>query len=150
MDRDEFNRVLDYAIGKEEEAVQFYQDLQRIVHFQERLDFLKELEEMEQGHIRILEDIKKMEITKLEIGKVEDLKISESLVTPKVTEDLSYQDMLITGMKKEEEAEELYISLAERTEAGDIQNLFKKLASEEAKHKLFFERIYDEEILKEN
>ncbi len=150
MDRDEFNRVLDYAIGKEEEAVQFYQDLQRIVHFQERLDFLKELEEMEQGHIRILVDIKKMEITKLEIGKVEDLKISESLVTPKVTEDLSYQDMLITGMKKEEEAEELYISLAERTEAGDIQNLFKKLASEEAKHKLFFERIYDEEILKEN
>lgn len=150
MDRDEFNRVLDYAIGKEEEAVQFYQDLQRIVHFQERLDFLKELEEMEQGHIRILEDIKKMEITKLEIGKVEDLKISESLVTPKVTEELSYQDMLITGMKKEEEAEELYISLAERTEAGDIQNLFKKLASEEAKHKLFFERIYDEEILKEN
>jgi rubrerythrin len=32
----------------------------------------------------------------------------------------------------------------------NTKQLFLKLASEEAKHKLHFEKIYDDEILKEN
>ena len=53
-------------------------------------------------------------------------------------------------MKKEQTAYELYTTLAEESSLPDIKKVFQKLASEEAKHKLFFETIYDEDILKEN
>ena len=48
------------------------------------------------------------------------------------------------AMKREEISLRLYTELSVRFADEQIGNLFRKLASEEAKHKLWFETLYDE------
>jgi rubrerythrin len=150
MEKKEFDSIINFAISKEEEAVEFYQQLQDMVEFKERKDFLKELEDMEKSHITILENIRNKSVEEMKVSEVTDLKISDYIVEVEPYENMTYQDILITGMKREEASHNLYNELADQAGTGDIKTLFEKLASEEAKHKLFFETVYDEEILKEN
>ncbi len=152
MDKEKFNDIIDFAVEREKEAVQFYQELQEMAKFQSQKSVLKEFENMERGHIEILGNIRQAVINKPDapLPRVEDLAISDYLVESKPTADMTYQDILIIAMKREEKAHNLYTNLA--SESGDeaVKKLFLRLAGEEAKHKFLFEKIYDEEILTEN
>jgi len=64
--------------------------------------------------------------------------------------NMEYQEALVLAMKKEKTAYRLYNDLALQTDDLQIRNSLLALAQEEAKHKLHFEKIYDEEILTEN
>ena len=46
MTTQEFNEILDFAVAREREAVQFYRDLQQEAKFQDHREMLKELEAM--------------------------------------------------------------------------------------------------------
>ena len=150
MNQEKFNEIIDFAIKREQEAVEFYQELQNLVSFESRKELMHELELMEKGHIKILENISKNFKNETGIPQVEDLKIADYMVEVKPTAEMSYQDILIIAMKKEEMAQKLYKKLADQSDNDEIKNLFLRLASEEAKHKLRFEKIYDDDILKEN
>jgi len=150
MDKEKFNEIIDFAIKGEQEAVEFYQQLQAMVSFAAKKDMLHDLEEMEKGHIKALENLRQNEINDITIPKVQNLRISDYLVEVKPTADMSYQDIIITAMKREESSCNLYSSLADNSDDMKVKNLFLRLAAEEAKHKLNFEKIYDEEILKDN
>ena len=150
MDFTNFDEVIDYAISRERDAVQFYSGLAGLVEFKERKQFILDLKRMEEKHIDILENIRAKGASGVTVPQVRNLKISSTVVAPEAAEDMSYQDILITGMKKEEAALELYTSLADRAEDGEMKKVFLKLAGEESKHKNFFETLYDEEILTEN
>ena len=151
MEELNFNEIIDFAISKEEEAVQFYQELQNIAKFNSQKSVLKDFENMEKGHINILNNIKQKNEKHFEnIPNVQDLKISDYLVETKFTESSDYQDIIIIAMKREEKAHNLYITLANKSTDTEIKELFQKLASEEAKHKLHFEKIYEDEILSGN
>jgi len=152
LEKDKFNKVIDFAVEREEEAVKFYQDLQNMVKFQEQQKLLKEFEAMERSHIVILENIRKniIETVGTPPPRVENLSISDYLLEVKPTEGMSYQDILITAMKREEKANHLYADLANESVEGETKNLFLRLANEESKHKLYFEKLYDSDILTEN
>lgn len=150
MNQEKFNEIIAFAIKREQEAVEFYQELQTLVSFESRKELMHELELMEKGHIKILENISKNIKNETSIPKVDDLKIADYIVEVKPTAEMSYQDILIIAMKKEEMAQKLYKKLADQSDNDEIKNLFLRLASEEAKHKLRFEKIYDDDILKEN
>ena len=53
-------------------------------------------------------------------------------------------------MKREETSVQLYTDLANLSAEPSIKQLFIRLSAEEAKHKLHFEKIYNDEILKDN
>ena len=148
--RNKFDEIINFAIEKEWEAVKFYQELQQMVPFKGKKEMLQDLENMEKGHVKVLENIKKEPIEDIKIPKVENLAISDYIIETEPEPDMSYQDILIVAMKKEEKAQQLYTTLADESPDENIKKLFLKLASEEAKHKLMFEKIYDEDILKEN
>ncbi|MCK5050466.1 MAG: ferritin family protein [Candidatus Cloacimonetes bacterium] len=150
MTKEKFNEVIDFAIDGEKEAVKFYQELQQRTKFLARKEMLKELENMEKGHIVILENIRSKGIGKVTVKEVTNLNISEYIVDVKPYEDMTYQDILIIAMKKEEQAMKLYTNLAGNFQGSELETLFLKLASEEAGHKLQFETLYDEHVLKEN
>lgn len=152
MDKDKFNEIIDFAVEKEEEAIRFYQELQGMIKFQDKQELLKEFEEIEKSHIVILENIRKnvFEAVEMQPPKVENLSISDYLLEVKPTSDMSYQDILITAMKREEKAYNLYSDLANESAEGEAKNLFLRLANEESKHKLYFEKLYDSDILTEN
>jgi len=146
----EFNEILDFAVDREKEAVQFYRDLQSEAHFKDQIAFLKELEGMEMGHIIIIENIRTKQPSELEIKQVPNLRISEYLVSNVDNLDLTYQNILIKAMKREELSFNLYSDLSREFPDGDLSRLFAKLASEEAGHKLKFEKLYDEWISQGN
>ena len=148
--RKKFDEIIKFAIDKEWEAVKFYQELQEMVTFKGKKEMLQDLENMEKGHVKVLENIKKEPIEDMQIPKVENLAISDYIIETEPEPGMSYQDILIVAMKKEEKAQQLYTNLAEESPDDSIRKLFLKLASEEAKHKLIFEKIYDDEILTEN
>ncbi|MCK5223120.1 MAG: rubrerythrin, partial [Candidatus Aminicenantes bacterium] len=61
-----------------------------------------------------------------------------------------YQDIITIAMKREEAAYRLYTQMSESISEPKIKKLFEKLAEEELKHKLHFEKIYDDEFFNEN
>lgn len=151
MKDNKYNEIIDFAIQKECEAVLFYHGLQNKAQFNSQKKILKNFENMEKKHINILKDIKEKNKKYFEnIPVIENLKISDYLIEKKFSESSSYQDIIIIAMKKEENSYKLYKDLANKTPDVEIKNLFKKLASEETKHKQHFEKIYDNEILTGN
>ena len=146
----EFNEILDFAAGREREAVQFYRDLQSHAHFADQKSMLGELESMEMGHILMIESLRTKQPAELIIKAVPNLHISEYLTTEADKLDLTYQNILIKAMKREEASVKFYTEMSIKFPDGELCTLFKKLASEEAGHKLHFEKLYDEWISKGN
>lgn len=154
MEKSQLDEIIDFAIQREKDAVLFYQGLQESVHFSERRKHIRSFELMEEGHIKIIELIRKqieqMSIESIIIPEVENLRISDYIVEQNDEGEMKYQDILISAMKREEQSFSLYTDLAESSIDSGIKRLLLKLASEEAQHKLFFERIYDDEILNQD
>lgn len=152
MKYDNIGKIIEFAVEREKEAAEFYRNLQSDAHFESKRKLLKSLEEMELSHIEKLNEIKSHNIKEIENYSVEDLKISDYIVEnhDRGLDDLTYQDILIIAMKKEESAYKLYKNLAEKLNSSFAGKVFGLLASEEASHKKHFEEIYDNEILKEN
>jgi len=99
MQREDFEEILNFAISREQEAIKFYQDLQNQAQFQDQQEMLKELEAMEQNHIKIIEKIRQTGVKEEDIHKTPNLKISEYITSDPDNLDLSYMNILIKGMK---------------------------------------------------
>jgi len=150
MKKDDFNAIIDFAVDREKEAVEFYKDLQKKTKFSGMIEMLKELETMEIGHITALGKVREKGLEKVEINKVKDLHISDYLADIEPTPKMDYQNILIVAMKREQKSKELYEDLAKRFSGTEIEKLLLKIAADETEHKLKFEKIYDEHVLKEN
>jgi len=150
MNRENFDKIIDFAVEREKAAVDFYHELQGKAKFEAQKEMLKEFEDMEKGHVIVLENIRKKGFEKLDEKKVTDLKISDYIVPVEPSNEMDYQDILIIAMKREEAATRLYSEMAARFPGSDIQKMFLRLAAEEADHKLRFEKLYDEQIYREN
>lgn len=150
MKKDDFNAIIDFAVDREKEAVDFYRDLQSKAKFDEMKEMLKDLETMERGHITFLEKVREKGVEKVEVDQVQDLSISDYMVEVEPKPDMDYQDILIIAMKREQKSKELYEELAKRFAGSEIEKILLKIAADETEHKLRFEKLYDEFVLKEN
>lgn len=150
MDRKKFDEIIDFAVEREVDAIKFYQDLQKMVRFNSQRELLHEFEEMEKGHVEMLEKIRKMEIAGIDIPRIQNLQISDYMVASPPTEDMGFEDIITIAMKREEAAQRLYTEMAGRVDDPQVQKLFLRLSAEEAKHKLYFETMYDDEVLSDN
>ena len=144
------NEILDFAIGEEQAAVDFYLQLAAQSKNQQTKKVFEEYAEEEMRHKANLLSIKESGNFRLPDEKVRDLKIAEYLVDVRPSANMSYQDALILAMKKEKAAFRMYSALATQAEDHSVKALFLNLALEESKHKLRFEIEYDDYILKEN
>ena len=148
---DSIDKVLDFAIQKEQEAADLYNMLAGRVSHKNMKQVFEQFAKEEMGHKAKIQNIKK---GKFELSgpsqKIMDLKIGDSLAAQPHDENLDYQQALIIAMKAEKAAFKLYSDLAAMTKNADIKQTFLGLAQEEAKHKLRFEIEYDENILTEN
>ncbi|HRX75913.1 MAG: ferritin family protein [Candidatus Cloacimonetes bacterium] len=142
----EFNQILDFAVEREKEAVDFYKQLQNEAKFTAHKEMLAELEAMEMGHIVVIESIRQKGVDPQDIQKSPNLKISEYLTRELDAEELSYQNILIKAMKREENSFKLYTEMSLKFPDQEISTLFRRLAADEAKHKLHFEKLYDDFI----
>ena len=144
------DEILDFAIGQEEQAAQFYTDLSNRMDRPWMSEIFKGFAQEEVGHKKKLLDIKAGKRLVPAQAKVIDLKIGDYLVDVEPTADMDYQQALMIAMKKEKKAFKMYTDLAAATDDADVSAIFLALAQEEAKHKLRFEIEYDDYVMTEN
>lgn len=136
------SEVLDFAISREIDARNFYVKLAGLVKKPEMVKVLSDLAAEELEHKAKLEAVKagKSEIGEQEAGKLDIVDYTKDVeLHPK----MSYVDLLVVGMKKEETSRKLYTDLAAIVPKQELKDIFLKLAREEAEHKLRFEFEYD-------
>ncbi len=144
------DEILDFAIGKEEEAAQLYASLARQTEKSWMRQVFEEFAKEELGHKAKLLAIKQDKLLLPVADKVMDLKIGDYLMDVETSSGLDYQDALILAMKEEKAAFKLYSDLAAATDDEALREILLALAQEEAKHKLRFEIEYDDHILTGN
>ncbi len=144
------DEVLDFAMKSEQDAVDFYTALAEKMQNDEMKAVFLQFAQEEVGHKARLQRIKDDKLFDMEVEKVNDLKISDYVVTTKASADMEYADALVLAMKREKAAFKLYSKLSERTEQPVLKKVFQALAAEESKHKLRFELEYDDYVMREN
>ena len=137
-----FDDILDYAISREIEAHKFYLELADFVEQPEMAKIFSDLASEELEHETKLQGIKAGQI-RIEKENIGNLGITDHVKSIEPHAKMSYVDMLVVGMKKEEASRKLYADLAKVTQKQELQEIFLQLAQEEADHKLRFEIEYD-------
>ncbi len=150
VDFKNINDVLDFAIKREQESVDFYTNLSVKARNEEMKNVFQEFAMEEVKHKARLQKIKDEGILEISDEKVQDLKISDYTVNITPSPNMSYEEALILAMNKEKAAYKLYMKLSTRVDNADLKEVFLSLAQEESKHKLRFEIEYDEYVLREN
>lgn len=146
-----FCEIIQFAIAREEEAVDFYEALADLVNDDAVKAEARKMAAQEEGHKHILEAIEAEQIKSEEVNvSTELMGISEWAVESPVSEEMSYQDLIILAMKREANSAKLYYELAEQVKDSQLKSLFKKLSVDESAHLDHFESLYDENFLIEN
>ena len=144
------DEILDFAIGEEQKASDFYNDLAARVDKLNIREIFENFAKEELGHKAKLTAAKEGKTLKQSEKKILDLKIGDHLEQVELTPNIDFQDALILAMKAEKNAFRLYSSLAEQADEPGIKQTLLLLAQEEAKHKLRFELEYDDLVYTEN
>jgi rubrerythrin len=139
--------VVDFAIEKEEKAMEFYRKCAERAKNPGIKEFFREMVAEEQKHRDMLRDLDSLNLDNVDLKQVENLKISDYLVDVPFGDDVSYQEALIIAMKKEEKALAFYAGWKNKCVNEKASKLFQVLENEEEKHKRKLEKLYDEEIL---
>lgn len=147
---DSVDEMLDFAIEREEESIQFYNELANRMESPSIRKIFEDFSREENGHKKKLLAIKDHNLLSPSVQKIVDLKISDYMVDVKPSQDIDFQHALILAMEREKSAFRLYSDLAETTDNADLRTTLLMLAQEEARHKLRFEIEYDEHFQSEN
>lgn len=141
--------ILDYAIGEEQAAYEFYTRLAGQAQSSGMRETFESFAQEEMKHKVRLEAIKVGGTLRPAERQVIDLQIGDYLVDAPATPALDYRGALVLAMKKEKAAFKLYSDLAASAADANVKATFLALAQEEARHKLHFELEYDD-LLVEN
>lgn len=148
MQFENLEAIIDFAIGKEEAAVEFYNDASAEASMSGVKKMLLEFADEERRHARMLRELKNKGVVKgsdsYKLKWITDMKRSDYAADAEYEKGMAYHEILMVAMKNEEKALKLYNELLEQSDDAEAQKLFKILCQEEAKHKLKFETMYDD------
>lgn len=148
MDQKKFEEIIQFAIKREIESMDFYDRASKLVKHSGTKDLFLDFMGQEEGHKKKLEAVR---VGRIELGKIEkipNLKISDYMVEAELKPDVSYAEILRIAMKREERSVKLYTDLNEKNLDETLKSLFTFLIQEESKHKYHIEKLYDDEVLK--
>lgn len=141
-----YDEIVDFAIGKEKEAADFYTECAAQEPFSGSKKTLMEMAAEERKHQKMLENLdeNRAAIEDYNWKWIPDIKRSDYMVELRYEKGMHYADILRLAMKREEQALKLYNELQGRAKHPEHKKIFKMLCQEEAKHKLFLETLYDD------
>ncbi len=146
------DEIIEFAIEREKEAVEFYTGLAEESTMPSLKETFERFAEEELKHVELLTDMgsNKEKIESYEFKKIPDLKISDYMVEIDYKEGMPMPDILKLAMKREENAVKLYTMMADKSDKEDVKNVFNILVQEEAKHKLALESLYDDYLAEQD
>jgi len=141
---DSDKEILEFAIAREMEAYHFYMALAERAASPQMRKVFEDLAQEELGHKEKLE----LEVMKTgqTVPAAPKFNISEHeyiLSDNQLQLDMDYKDMLLLGIKKEEDSFRIYIDMIPQVQDKESREVLLGLAEEEVKHKLRFEIEYD-------
>ena len=146
MQFENLQEILDFAIEKEIEAAGFYEEVSQQEGMAGAKEMLLEFAEQEKKHQQLLEELKTKGvvegISEYRFKWIPDIKRSDYVVELEYRKGMTYNELLMLAMKREEKALALYNQLLVQAEGDNAKNVFKMLCQEEAKHKLILETKY--------
>ena len=150
--KEELKEIVLRAIRNEENAFNLYTSAARRVKDPAARAGLADLADQERGHKSKLEKLLAGDM-KWSGGfskkKAKDLHVGDHLEAKPLRDSSDLQDVLTVAIKREEASGALYGQMAALLDPGPEKELFEMLASEETKHKLYVESLYEKEVYKE-
>lgn len=143
-----FEEIMEYAINKEKEAAEFYENASKQEAFSGAKELFESFAVEERGHQRMLKNFSTENVDHYKIKKIPDLKRSDYTVDLEYKPGMPYADILRLATKREEKALKFYTDFGEKTDKEEHKKLFNVLAQEEAKHKLRLETLLDDYLAK--
>jgi len=144
--------ILNFAMEKEKEAVDFYRSLSEKESLSGSREMFADFAREEQKHFDMLSNIKSgapdKAVSEYKFKWIPDIKRSDYVVETAYHEGMGYNEILMLAMKREEKALALYNTLLQQAETEAAKKIFKILCQEEAKHKLALETLYDDYMAK--
>lgn len=148
MDFQNLDALIAFAIEREKEAANFYEENSESEMMSGKKQMLKEFAAEERKHQKMLEDFLATGIAENIEGYrfewITDIKRSDYVETMAYKPGMAYNELLMLAMKREEAALKLYNELLDKADSDGAKTLFKMLCQEEAKHKLGLETLYDD------
>jgi len=146
MGFESFEEILDFAITKEKEAANFYEDIAQKAPFSGVREMLAEFAEEERKHEAMLKGIlsDREKLLKYRIEGIPDLKRSDYILEKEYESSMAYPEILRLAMKREDNSVKFYTELIRISPKEEMTNILKLLSQEEAKHKLKLETLYDD------
>ena len=146
----ELQDVIVFAVEKEQEAIDFYNEYAGKVRQKAIAEELRKIALMEQEHRDRLKNLDITAAAKNAPESVQSLKIADYLVDIEPSPYMNWQTVVQIAMKRELAAMNLYTDLAKLVPDPMIKKIFENLSAEESSHKLYWEKIWDEEVLLDN
>jgi rubrerythrin len=148
MQFENLEAVIQYAVEREIEAADFYETASREESMSGSREMLLDFAREERKHQALLEKLRDQgldeSVSRYKFKWIPDIKRSDYVVDLEYKKGMSYNELLMLAMKREEKALALYNRLLKQAESDDSRQLFKMLCQEEAKHKLTLETMYDD------
>jgi rubrerythrin len=139
--------IIGFAREKERESIQFYEDLARKIENPVLKETILVMADQERKHEKLLRGLTPKNLQALAAPTMPDMRISDYLVDVAPSKDLSYQELLIIAMKREEKSYALYSDLETRAADLATRKIFNLLKGEELKHKTTLEKEYEGRVL---
>jgi len=152
MDKDtqyqELKDIINFAIEKEQESVDFYKSLLAMVKSHAVAEAIRNIVKMEERHKASLEKLDIMACARQLRKQAVHLRIVDYVVEEKPRPEMTLQDLLNIAMHRESKSIELYTDLS-KLFAKDEKQLFENLAAEESRHTHAFESKWIAEVAAE-
>ena len=144
MEEKRLGDYIDIAIQREEEAHDFYTDLFKKVQDPAARDALQLLAGEELKHKAFLETYRDGGYSKdaLRMNQPIDYKIAEHMDKPDIEGNLESKDVYLIAAHRELGSYNFYMALADLHPEGELKDMFRKIASEELRHKEKVEYLY--------
>lgn len=144
MDEQTVAEVIETAIQREEEAYAFYTHIHNRVSDESTRQTLEFIAGEEKKHREFLIRYRDggYGAAALRMNDAVDYKLAEHLEEPPVEEDLSSEKIYLIASHRELRSYQFYTDLAELHPEGELNEILRKIASEELKHKEKMEYLY--------
>lgn len=147
-----WENALDRAISMEEQSHSLYSSALRRALSPGGKTLLTNLVNDELQHKAKLEKVKRTKSWE-QLGSkakaVIDLQILDQVEDVRLSEDATYEEILIFAGKREKETHDYYVELSTRLEGTAARDLFSRLAEEELGHKNKIEKEYESVVMRE-
>jgi rubrerythrin len=136
------SEIIEFAIEREIEAETFYLEVAAKTTKEGLRGLFVGFAGEEKRHQQMLKEVLNSGEAQLQVKKVEDYNISETIEKAELSDTMTIADVFSFAIKKEEEAMQLYQQLATDATTGAAKELFESLVAMEQGHKVKMEEFY--------